>query len=105
MRVLLDERVHAGVRKASTSHSVTTVPEAGWSGIKNGELLARIAGNFDVFLTIDQNLPHQQKLTGLPFAVLIVTVPNNTIESYLPLFDMIARTVNASRPGDILTLP
>ena len=49
MRVLLDECVHAGIRKAFIGHSVTTVPQVGWSGIKNGKLLALIAGNFDVF--------------------------------------------------------
>ena len=76
MRVLLDECVHAGIRKAFVGHSVTTVPQAGWSGIKNGELLALIAGNFDVFLTIDQNIRHQQNLSGLPFAILFVAVPD-----------------------------
>lgn len=105
MRVLLDECVHAGIRKAFVGHSVTTVPQAGWSGIKNGRLLALIAGNFDVFLTIDQNIRHQQNLSGLPFAILFVAVPDNTIESYLPLFDAMVRAVDASRPGDIVIVP
>jgi hypothetical protein len=105
MRVLLDECVHAGIRKAFIGHSVTTVPQVGWRGIKNGKLLALIAGNFDVFLTIDQNIRHQQNLSGLPFAILFVAVPDNTIESYFPLFDAMARAVDASRPGDIVIVP
>jgi hypothetical protein len=32
-------------------------------------------------------------------------VPDNTIESYLPLFDAMARAVDASRPGDIVIVP
>ncbi len=66
MRILLDECVHSGVKQAFPGDVVKTVPEAGWSGIKNGKLLALIAGNFDVFLTIDQNIRHQQNLTKRP---------------------------------------
>jgi len=33
----------------------------GWAGKKNGELLALMAGTgFEVLLTVDQNLSHQQ---------------------------------------------
>jgi hypothetical protein len=105
MRVLLDECVHAGIHKAFVGHSVITVPQAGWSGIKNGRLLALIAGNFDVFLTIDQNIRQQQNLSGLSFAILLVAVPDNKIESFLPLFDAMLRAVEGSRPGEILILP
>jgi hypothetical protein len=105
MRVQLDECVHAGIHKAFVGHSVITVPQAGWSGIKNGRWLALIAGNFDVFLTIDQNIRQQQNLSGLSFAILLVAVPDNTIESFLPLFDAMLRAVEGSRPGEILILP
>lgn len=105
MRVLLDECVHAGIRKAFVGHSVATVPQAGWSGIKNGKLLALIADSFDVFLTIDQSIRHQQNLSGLPFVIIFVAVPDNTIESYIPLFDAMLQAVEGSRPGDILILP
>jgi hypothetical protein len=105
MRVLLDECVHAGVRSAFPGHTVQTVPEAGWSGIKNGRLLSLIAGNFDVFLTIDQNIRHQQNLNNLPFAILFVTVPNNLISSYLPLFDLIKETALKLHPGEISVIP
>jgi hypothetical protein len=35
---------------------VVTVPEMGWAGKTNGDLLALARGHFDVFLTADQNL-------------------------------------------------
>ena len=105
MRILLDECVHAGIKKAFPGLRVQTVPEAGWSGIKNGKLLALIAGQFDVFLTIDQNIRHQQNLTDLPFAILFISVPNNMIDSYLPLFDLIRETAQKLRPGEITAIP
>ena len=58
MRVLLDECLPARLRRDLPSHEVTTVPQAGWAGIKNGKLLRLIAesGQFDVFLTMDKRI-------------------------------------------------
>jgi hypothetical protein len=105
MRILLDECVNAGIKRAFLNHTVSTVPEMGWSGIKNGKLLALIAGQFDIFLTIDQNIRHQQNLSGLPFAILFVKVPNNMIDSYRPIFDLLGRTVTDLAPGEIKIIP
>jgi len=104
MRILLDECVHAGIKKAFGDR-VQTVPEAGWSGIKNGKLLALVAGHFDVFLTIDQNIRHQQNLANLPFAVLFVSVPNNMIDFYWPLFDLMRETTQKLQPGEVRIIP
>ena len=46
-------------------HEVQTVPEAGWAGKKNGELLKLLAGKFEAFITIDKNLVYQQNLACL----------------------------------------
>jgi hypothetical protein len=53
MRVLLDECVPRGLRRELPGHEVKTVAEAGWAGVKNGELLQLAARQFDLFLTID----------------------------------------------------
>ena len=57
----------------------------GWSGKENGELLRLAAGSFDVLLTADRNLEHQQNLTTLPIAVVVLVAPTNRIESLAPL--------------------
>jgi hypothetical protein len=105
MRILLDECVHAGIKAAFPGHVVTTVSEAGWSGIKNGRLLALVAGSFDVFLTIDQNIPFQQNLSNLSFAILFVTVPNNMLSSYLPLYPLLKETVEQLQAGEVRAVP
>jgi len=53
MRILLDECVPRGLKRHLPGHEVQTVPEAGWSGVKNGLLLARAKGRFDVLLSTD----------------------------------------------------
>jgi hypothetical protein len=46
----------------STSLSVRTVADMGWSGIKSGQLLTLAESEFDVFVTVDRNLSFQQHL-------------------------------------------
>jgi hypothetical protein len=59
MRVLLDECVHAGLKKALPRHKILTVSDMGWNGITNGRLLQLISGQFNLFITVDTKMPHQ----------------------------------------------
>ncbi len=67
MRVLLDECLPRRLGGLLVGHEVATVPQAGWAGLANGRLLARIAGNNEAFVTVDQNLPAQQDAARLAF--------------------------------------
>ena len=62
-----------------------SVVECGWSGKKNGELLAQADPLFDLLLTLDKNLPYQQNLTTKRIAVLIVRARSNRIQDLLPV--------------------
>jgi len=53
-------------------HEVVTVPDAGWAGIKNGELLRIAQTQFDVFVTVDRNLSFQQHLSQFSIAVIVL---------------------------------
>ena len=55
MKVLLDECLPRKLKYDLPGHTISTAPEMGWAGIKNGALL-RLAGTaFEVFITADQN--------------------------------------------------
>ena len=51
-------------------HNCTSVQAEGWSGIRNGELLNRAEGRFELFITSDQNIRYQQNLSGRKIAIL-----------------------------------
>lgn len=72
MRLLLDECVPARLRRALPEHQVSTVVAEGWSGFKNGQLLALAGQAFDALVTVDKNLPYQQNQGTLPVAVLVL---------------------------------
>ena len=57
----------------------------GWSGTKNGALLALAATKFDVFLTVDQNLSYQQSVEGLDIAILVMESKGTRLKELEPL--------------------
>ena len=73
-RILLDEGVPIGVRTLVTGVQVETVPEIGWAGLSNGDLIraAEDAG-FEVMITCDQNIRYQQNLAGRRLALVVLT--------------------------------
>ena len=98
MRILLDEDLPRRLGAMLSGHETTTVQRSGWSGIKNGKLLALAADRFDVFLTMDGNLEYQQNMSTLPIAVLIVEAVSNRIEYLAPLVPSILSKLNQIQP-------
>lgn len=103
MNVLLDECLPRKLKRELPDHQVTTVPEMGWAGIKNGVLLRLIQGApLDVFVTIDGNLQYQQKLRNVTLAIVVLKAPDNTFETLRPLVPKILTALANIRPGDIV---
>ncbi len=71
MRILFDQGTPVPLREALTQHEVATAYERGWSQLKNGELLdAAERGGFEVFVTTDSRLRHQQNLSSRRIAIV-----------------------------------
>jgi predicted nuclease of predicted toxin-antitoxin system len=98
MRLLLDESVPAKLRKSLPQHEVRTVVEMGWSGVKNGRLLALAAEKFEAFITVDKNLAYQQNLAALPVAVIVLDGLSNELHALLPLLPGLEEALVALRP-------
>ncbi len=55
-------------------HDVVTVRFAGWSGLKNGNLLrAAQERGIEVFVTADQSLPDEQNLKTLKLGLVVLS--------------------------------
>jgi predicted nuclease of predicted toxin-antitoxin system len=99
MRVLLDECVPRALRKELPGHEVTTVAEAGWAGVRNGELLQLAAKQFDLLLTVDRNLEYQQNFAGLTLAVIVVHALSNDVTVLRPLMRSVLAAIPTTKPG------
>ncbi len=102
MRVLLDECVPRGLRQELSGHEVKTVAEMGWAGVKNGALLERAAKQFDVFLTVDRGLEHQQNLAGYAIAVVVVHSTSNDITVLRPLMPQVRSALAQAKPRAVV---
>jgi hypothetical protein len=101
VRILLDESLPRGLKGLLEGFDVVTVPEQGWQSMKNGELLGRASHAFDVFVTADQNLEHQQNIASLPLAVVVLVAATNRLEAYQPLARKLGEAIRNARPGSI----
>jgi hypothetical protein len=102
MKVLLDECVPRKLRRELPEHEVLTVTERGWSGIKNGNLLTLAAPEFDVFLTVDQNLKYQQNLKNFSIAIILLVARNNRFKTLLPLMPEATEALNRITEGEFI---
>ena len=98
MRLLLDESVPVKLKRLLPDHVVQTVIDMGWSGVKNGELLALAAERFDAFVTVDKNLPYQQNLAALPLAVIVLDAVTNELSVLSPLVPALVITLASLKP-------
>jgi predicted nuclease of predicted toxin-antitoxin system len=91
MKILLDESLPRKLRNDfDEKHEVRTVRDMNWLGKKNGELLTLITDNhFDLFVTVDRNLPYQQNLQRLTLTIIILCAKDNTRETLLLLIPKI----------------
>src|SRR5215467_1570664 len=104
MRVLIDECLPAGLKESLTAmgHECETVRRAGYGAKKNGELLSLAEGQWDVLLTSDRNIKHQQNMTGRTVSILILCSKTNRMKDILPLMPACAESLHAIQPGCIL---
>ena len=104
MRVPLDECVPRRLKRELPEHEVFTVTEHGWSGIKNGRLLALADAEFDVFLTVDQNLKYQQNLSAFRIAIILLVARNNRLQTLLPLMPEVREALDKISTGDFIRI-
>ena len=86
MKILLDECLPVDFRRSFKNYDAHTVQWAGLKGTKNGELLrAAELNGYDVFLTVDQGLPHQQPSAGRKLSIIVINSRTNQLEDLLAL--------------------
>jgi predicted nuclease of predicted toxin-antitoxin system len=99
MRILLDECMPQQLSRDLVGHDISTIKQMGWVGLRNGVLLAKAAGRFDVFLTVDKNLPKQQKLVDFPLAVVVLRCATNDVNDLRRLIPALLAALPKAEKG------
>jgi hypothetical protein len=85
--------------KEFVGYEVKTVPQMGWAGVKNGQLLAFAEAEFDVFITVDRNLSFQQNLPEFNIAVIVLQAPSNRLADLKPLAPQVLAILATAAKG------
>ena len=106
MWVLLDECLPRRLLRGLPGHEVHTVQGLGWSGTKNGALLRRVASDgFEVFVTVDRNLEHQQHIPDVALAVVALRARSNDDVDLEPLMPAVLAALPTLTPGRVTRIP
>ena len=74
MLVLFDHGTPKGLARALSEHTVHTVQSKGWDKLSNGALLdAAEEAGFELMLTTDRRIRHQQDLRARRIALVVLT--------------------------------
>jgi predicted nuclease of predicted toxin-antitoxin system len=104
MKLLLDECIPKRLAVDFTGHEVLTVEQAGLKGLKNGALIRLASSQFDVLITVDQNRPFQQNLTGQSIAILILVGRSNRYTELKWLAPRALEALLTIKPGEVVRI-
>ena len=104
MKLLLDECIPARLRFDFPGHEVRTLQQAGLKGLKNGALLRIASREFDVLITVDQNIPFQQNLSELSIAIVILVARSNRYSELKTLAAEVNSALASIRASEIIRI-
>ncbi|HUP62279.1 MAG TPA: hypothetical protein VNA69_17880 [Thermoanaerobaculia bacterium] len=90
--------------RALSEHEVESVQSMHWRGLKNGALLARARGQFDVFITADRGIPFQQNLRGVSLSIIVLRAASNDTDVLLQLLPKVRAVLARIKPGEVVML-
>ena len=106
MRILLDECIDERFRHQFADHDCQTARYAHFAGLTNGRLLsAAEAAGFEVIITVDQGIPHQQNIRSKQIAVCVLRVTTNRLSDLIQLVPVILIGLDSIKPGEVIILP
>jgi len=101
MQILFDHNLPRKLRRHFFPHQVSLTKELGWHQFSNGRLLSLAQAEFDVLLTVDANIYHQQNVALCSMAVIVLRVYDNRYESIVPLLPEVLDLLERIKPGEI----
>jgi hypothetical protein len=101
MKLLLDECIDRKFAREFVDREMKTVPQMGWAGVKNNQLLGLAEAEFDVFITVDRNLSFPQNLPQFDIAVIVLQAPSNRLADLKPLASKILAILARATRGQV----
>ena len=104
MKILLDECLPRDFAELLRKYRPKTVPQMGWAGAKNGQLLGMAEKKFDVFVTADQNLVHQQNIKNFNIAIVVLFASRIKVNDLKTLIPQLEKALADIRPQSVISV-
>lgn len=105
MRILLDECIDEAMRHHLTGHQCQTCRYAGLKGLANGRLLAAAEeSGFEVLITVDRNMPYQQRLRRGEISLVILKARTTNLDDLLALIPDVLAALEVLKPGEAVRI-
>ena len=101
MRILLDHNLDWRLKRLLPDHEVRSTKEMGWETLTNGQLITQAEAQFDVLLTVDRNIKHQQNLTGRRIVIVVLLASANTRTALTPLMPQVEALLRNVEAGQL----
>ena len=102
MKLLLDECLPKDLVRAFAPYTAEHVKGSTFEGLQNGELLAAAQHEFDVLITADANLYHQNNVSQFNLAVVVLRSYRNAYEFLLATIPNAVEALRTIEPGQIV---
>lgn len=101
LSILLDHCVPRPLRRELHPYAARHASELGWQVLEDDALLAAAEKQFDVLVTTDQNMRHQQNLANYSLGIIVLMARSNRLEDLQPLIPEVLELLETIRPGDL----
>jgi putative NIF3 family GTP cyclohydrolase 1 type 2 len=102
--ILFDQNTPRGLRSVLAAHEVRTALQMGWDALVNGALIAAAeAAGFDILVTADRNMQHQQNLSGRRLALVVLGI--NHWPTIKPMAQAVRDAVDNAQAGSFTIVP
>ena len=103
MKILLDHNLDRRLKKHLGQFDVSTTHEMGWDDVLNGELLSLAEANgYQVLLTADSNIKHQQNMSGRSLSIVVLRAYDNRLTTHVEMLDDILNTLSIVKAGEVV---
>jgi hypothetical protein len=92
------------LRRDLPEFEIRTVQEEGWSSLKNGELLRRSSASFDVLVTADQRLQHQQNIAAFNIGVVVIVTVDTRLPNLRKALPTLRTAISNVEPGSLVVV-
>ena len=104
MKLLVDECVDWRLLRELREHDARTVKQLGWEAVDDGELLRLAAAEFDVFITVDKDLPKEQNVSKFEIGVIVLRGRTTRLSDLRELLPALSNALKRLQKGHVIIL-